>query len=214
MPDILRSPFASFTTGQYTSATAAFMEPSFLGLCATVMVLFTGTSVAAAEEKLSMPQFPAEWTEAFARPGEQELAEYVPPGQTADKWDRKITVEVYRSFKNLPLDTLQRRAAAQNRDACTAVREGKFQSGVNNGHPSAFWTLGCERSKTSGQGETRYTKAIQGNEGLYLLTQIWRTPAFSKTAPNIPPQEIEGAMAFLASSVVCDSTAAHPCPAN
>jgi hypothetical protein len=168
-----------------------------------------------AQEQLSMPQFPAGWTESFSRGGDQEIVEYVPPGQTAETWQKKISVEVYHDLKNLPLDTLQRRAAAQNREACTGVVDGKFQSGVNNGYASAFWTMGCERSKSSGQGETRYTKAIQGKAGLYLLTYMWRTPAFGKTGPSIPPQEISDAMSFLTTSVVCDTTsAAKPCPAT
>jgi len=156
-----------------------------------------------ADERLAMPQFPVGWVEAFSRGGDQEMIEYVPPGQTASNWQRKIIVEVYHKFENLPLDTLQRRAASQNRDSCKGVVEGKFQSGVNNGYPSAFWTLGCKRDKQSGLGEARYTKAIQGSGGLYMLTQVWRTPPYD-TVPNISAQEIEGVMTFLTSSVVCD----------
>ena len=168
---------------------------------------------AQAEEQLTMPKFPTGWVEAFARRGDQEMVEYVPLGQTASNWERKITLEIYHDLKNLPLDTLQRRAAQQNRDACSGVVEGKFQSGVSTGHASAFWTLGCERNKSSGLGETRYTKAIQGTTALYILSQIWRTPAFDKQGPNISPQEIAGAMAFLTSSVVCDADAKQsPCP--
>ncbi len=158
---------------------------------------------ALADERLAMPQFPIGWVEAFSRGGDQEMVEYVPPGQSATTWQRKIVVEVYHNFENLPLDTLQRRASSQNRDSCKGVVEGKFQSGVNNGYPSAFWTLGCKRDKRSGFGEARYTKAIQGRNGLYMLTQIWRTPAYD-TVPNISTQEIEGVMSFLTSSMVCD----------
>lgn len=168
---------------------------------------------ARAEEQLTMPKFPTGWIEAFARRGDQEMVEYVPPGQTATNWQQKITLEIYHDLKNLPLDTLQRRAAQQNRDACAGVVEGKFQSGVNNGYPSAFWTLGCERNKASGLGETHYTKVIQGSGGLYILSQIWRTPAYGKQGPNISPQEIDGAMTFLTSSVVCDTDSKQsPCP--
>ena len=160
-----------------------------------------------------MPKFPVGWVEAFSRPGDQEMVEYVPPGQTATTWDRKISLEIYHDLKNLPLDSLQRRNAQQNRDSCTGVVEGKFQSGVNNGRASAFWTLGCERNKTTGFGEIRYTKVMQGTDALYVLSQIWRLPAYGKQGPNLPPQEIEGAMAFLTSSVLCDPDAKqNACP--
>lgn len=79
-----------------------------------------------AEEQLAMPKFPTGWVEAFARRGDQEMVEYVPPGQSATDWQRKITLEIYHDLNNLPLDTLQRRAAAQNRDTCNGVVEGKF----------------------------------------------------------------------------------------
>ncbi len=96
---------------------------------------------------------------------------------------------------------------------CTGVVEGKFQSGLNNGYPSAFWTLGCEHNKASGLGETHYTKAIQGAGALYILSRIWRTPAYGKQGPNILPREIDGAVAFLTSSVVCDANSKQsPCP--
>lgn len=160
-----------------------------------------------------MPLFPTGWGEAFARRGDQEIVEYVPQGQNAESWQRKITLEVYRDLRNLPLDTLQRRAAAQNRDACTGVREGAFQSGINNGYASAFWTLGCERDRATGFGETRFTKAIQGKERLYLLTYAWRSQAFGKSGPGLTPHEVDGVMAFLTSSVLCEEGAADkPCP--
>ncbi len=168
---------------------------------------------ASAEEQLAMPKFPTGWVEAFARRGDQEMVEYVPPGQSATNWQRKITLEIYHDLNNLPLDTLQRRAASQNREACDGVVEGKFQSGVNNGYASAFWTLGCQRNKATGYGETRYTKAIQGTTGLYILSQVWRTPAFGKEGPGISPPEIDAAMTFLTTSSVCDQALAkNPCP--
>ena len=158
-----------------------------------------------AEEELAMPQFPGGWIEVYSKHGGEDVAEYVQPGQTAENWQRKIVLDVHHDLKNLPLDALQRRAAGQNREACTGIREGVFQSGVNNGYPSAFWTLGCERDKASGFGETRYSKAIQGATSLYVLTYIWRTPPFIKTSPAISAKDIETAMTFLTTSVVCDN---------
>ncbi len=186
-----------------------------IALAIMAFVFVTSTpSRSFAVEQLTMPKFPTGWVEAFTRQGDQEMVEYVPPGQNATNWDHKISLEIYHSFKNLPLDTLQRRAAQQNREAFVGVEEGKFQSGVNNGFASAFWTLGCDRNKSTGLGEIRYTKVIQGTNELYVLSQIWHTPAYGgKQGPSIPPQEIEGAMAFLTSSVVCDPDAKQStCP--
>jgi hypothetical protein len=182
---------------------------------ALAIILCLASYPASAEERLSMPKFPAGWIEAFARQGQQELIEYVPLNQTAANWQRKISLEIFRDWKNLPLDSLQRRAAAQNRESCDGHIEGKFQSGVNNGYPSAFWTLGCQRSKISGVGEVRYTKVIQAKQGLYILSDMWRVPAFPAGSPGISPQEIQEAMDFLTSSIVCDTTSPQsPCPSG
>jgi hypothetical protein len=153
--------------------------------------------------------------EAFSQHGERELIEYVPAGQTAASWQRKIIIETYHNLTNLPLDTLQRRAAAQNRDACDGVVEGKFQSGMVNGFATAFWTTGCKRDRRLGTGEARYTKVIQGGTGLYLISHTWRTAPYLKGEPNIDPRDIDSAMAFLTSSIVCDpANARQPCPAE
>jgi hypothetical protein len=171
--------------------------------------------MAHAEDHLAMPKFPAGWVEAFSRRGDQEVVEYVPSGQNAAAWKEKITLEIYHDLNNLPLDALQRRALAQMREVCTGVVEGKFQSGLNNGYASAFWTLGCKRNRKAGLGETQYTKAIQGKTELYILTRIWRTAPFDDAGPDVSQQSVDEAMAFLTSSMVCEKgSAAHPCPAE
>jgi hypothetical protein len=181
-------------------------------LSAALSVFLTST-VAAEPEQLVMPQIPATWTKVLSRQGHEQLDEYAPAGQSKDNFQDKIIVEVYHKL-NLPLDALQRRAVAQSHNACNGIVEGKFQSGLNNGYASAFWTLGCKHLKQTNFGETRYTKALQSGDTLYVITRLWRTKRYGDEGPNIPPQSIQDAMAFLTSSVICQiGSAAHPCPA-
>lgn len=170
--------------------------------------------IAAAEpEQLVMPQFPATWTKVFSRHGHEEMDEYTPAGQSKENFQDKITVEVYRKL-NLPLDALQRRTVAQARAACDGIIEGKFQSGLNNGYASAFWTLGCKHLKRTQFGETRYTKAIQSGDTLYVITRLWRTKNYDDKGPDIPPQSVQDAMGFLTTTVICQAgSSEHPCPA-
>jgi len=166
-------------------------------------------------ERLAMPLFPAGWTAVTTNRGNIEVLDYVPAGETVTAWRNKITLEVYHDLTTLPLDALYRRTQGQNRDACQGVIEGQFQSGLNNGYPSAFWTLGCKKNRDTGVGETRYTKAIQGQNRVYLLTRAWRTPAYGDEGPEIPRREMEDAMAFLTTSVACaDNDTEHPCPSR
>ena len=167
------------------------------------------------QERLLMPLFPANWTEVFRENGPIEIVEYVPSGQSAAQWQDKITLQVYHEMNNLPLDAIQRRIQGQNRNRCTGVIEGPLQSGINNGYPSAFWTLGCRYLNDVGVGETQYTKAIQGKTALYVLKRIWRTPAFGEDGPAINPTAINDGVAFLTTSVICvPDSANHPCQVN
>lgn len=171
-----------------------------------------------AAERLSMPLFPSGWNEVYHDTAPIEVVEYVPEGQTAANWRDKITLQVLHELNNLPLDAIQRRMQGQNRNRCTGVIEGQLQSGLNNGFASAFWTLGCRYLNDMGNanlGETQYTKAIQGTNGLYVVSRIWRTPAFGDDGPAIDARDIGDGVAFLTTSIVCiPGSAEHPCPAN
>jgi hypothetical protein len=164
------------------------------------------------DEHIVMPRFPTGWVELSKQPGSIEVVEYVPQGQTAATWREKVSLEIHHGTNTLPIDAFQRRALGQMRENCAGVVEGRLQSGLNNGFPSAFWTLGCKREKRGSFGETRYTKAVQGSATLYMLSWTWRTAPFADT-PQIRQSDLDEAMAFLTSSVVCANAARHPCPA-
>jgi hypothetical protein len=184
-----------------------------LALPAAAQMALPAPQKPVSNERLAMPLFPNGWTEVATNRGNIEVIDYLPKNETVDTWRNKITLEVYHELNTLPLDALQRRSQGQNRDACTGVVEGQFQSGLNNGYPSAFWVLGCKRNRDTGMGETRYTKAIQGGQRVYILTRAWRTPAYGDEGPDIPKRAIEDAMAFLTTTVACgDNDARHPCP--
>ncbi|MDX2221898.1 MAG: hypothetical protein SFV21_04060 [Rhodospirillaceae bacterium] len=201
---------------------SVFRRPWIALLCALAAGFATGDSNAQdslpqakplSAERLTMPLFPNGWAAAATTRGNIELIDYLPDGQTLADWRDRITLEVYHELNTLPLDALYRRAQAQARSQCDGVIEGRFQSGVNNGYPSAFWTIGCKRDLTTGLGETRYTKAIQGDGRVYVLTRAWRTPAYGDEGPAIAPRAIEDAVAFLSTSIACnDGDAQRACP--
>ncbi len=168
-----------------------------------------------AAERLVMPLFPAEWVEILKESGPIEVVEYLPNGQNLATWEDKIILQVYHDLNDLPLDAIQRRTQGQNRNRCTGVIEGPLQSGLNNGYPSAFWTMGCRYVNANGSGETQYTKAIQGETALYVLSRVWRTPAFGGDGPAIEAEAINDGVAFLTTSIVCvPNSSNHPCAAE
>jgi hypothetical protein len=164
------------------------------------------------DEHIVMPRFPRGWDQLSMEPGAVEIVEYAPKGQTLATWRDKITLEIHHDSNTLPLDAFQRRALAQVRENCDGVIEGKLQFGMNNGFPSGFWSLGCKKDKRGNFGEVRYTKAVQGQSTLYMLSRSWRVPAFNDETVPVDQAQVQDAVAFLASSVVCANAVQHPCP--
>ncbi|MFL2770783.1 MAG: hypothetical protein ACJZ9F_07220 [Rhodospirillaceae bacterium] len=166
-------------------------------------------------ERLVMPLFPTGWREFIKEGGAVEVVEYLPDEQSLKIWQDKIILQVYHDLNDLPLDAIQRRTQGQNRNRCTAVIEGPLQSGLNNGYPAAFWTLGCRYVNANGFGETHYIKAIQGTAALYVLSRVWRTQPFGQDGPAIDPAALDKGISFLTTSVVCiPNSAMHPCAIN
>jgi hypothetical protein len=159
-----------------------------------------------------MPQFPTGWMQQPPQTGAIEVVDYYPSGQAPGNWTDKISLEIHHRSNTLPIDVFQRRALTLMRETCGGVIEGRLQTGLNNGFPSGFWTLGCKKSKEGNYGEVRYTKAVQGYDTLYLLSRSWRTAPFANGAPPVTQQDAEAAVAFLTTSVVCAESANHPCP--
>ncbi|MGB1876245.1 MAG: hypothetical protein ACPHGY_04865, partial [Rhodospirillaceae bacterium] len=64
-------------------------------------------------------------------------------------------------------------------------------------------------------GETQYTKAIQGETSLYILSRLWRTAAFGQDGPALSAQSINDGVAFLTTAKVCvPNSSDHPCQPN
>ena len=168
-----------------------------------------------AAERLVMPLFPAGWNMVTNnQASDVEVVEYVPDGESPNLWREKITLQIFHGLNSLPLDAIHNRARTSHFDACAVGPiGGTLQMGDSNGYLSAFWTLGCQRNKQSGNGETIYAKAVQGVNTLYVISRMWRTPPFSGEGPPITAGSIQDGLAFLTTTVICDDgNPAHPCP--
>lgn len=168
-----------------------------------------------AAERLVMPLFPGGWNMVTnSQASDVELVEYVPAGETSQQWQEKITLQIFHGLNSLPLDAIHNRARTNHVENCdVGPIAGTLQTGDSNGYFSAFWTLGCQRTRQTGHGETVYAKAIQGVETLYVVTRSWRTAPFAGEGPPIPSGSIQDGLAFLTTTVICDDqNPAHPCP--
>lgn len=148
--------------------------------------------------------------------GPIETVSYVPDGQTAERWQDMLTIQVVRSSvgaQALSPDQLYAQSQNSYEQACDGVKLGTLQAGQSNGYRSAFWVLGCAKVKAAGYGETAFFRTIQGGSALYMAQWAWRVAPFdpSQGPPLLEDQQKE-ALTTLQSFQVCDpADRAHPC---
>lgn len=148
--------------------------------------------------------------------GTVDTLSYVPAGQTAERWQDMLTIQVVRSAVGaaaLSPDALYDQTQASYEQACDGVKLGGLQSGDSNGYVSAFWVLGCAKVKTAGYGEAAFFRTIQGNSALYMAQWAWRVSPFDVTVgPPLLADQQKEALETLQSFRVCDpARKEHPC---
>lgn len=151
-----------------------------------------------------------------ASSGPIETVSYVPDGQSAERWQDMLTVQVVRSAAGAQApspDQLYAQSQSSYEQACDGVKLGALQRGKSNGYPSAFWVLGCAKVRSAGYGETAFFRTIQGTSGLYMAQWAWRVAPFDTTeGPPLLEDQQKEALTTLQSFQVCDpSNRQHPC---
>jgi hypothetical protein len=136
---------------------------------------------------------------------ELQQTEWVPVGQTVDKWTEMLTVQVFYGLKTTPqqfMRTLEQRWHG----ACPGAGEAQpIVSGVENGYASLLWILDCPQNPTTGQLELTWFKGIQGNDSFYVVQKAF------KFSPN--KEQIARWVGYLKAVQVCDSRIAdRACP--
>lgn len=178
-----------------------------------------GAASAAAQEATRQPEaygfaLPPRWQE-IDRTLQQnvDMITFVPQGQTAQAWRDMVILQVYRDMTALPAEALRDRALAALRAACEDATAGEMQTGLSNGYPSAFWPTACTLNSQTGGGEIAYFRSLQGNDNLYVVQRVWRTPPFGDEPPTLPEAEKQEAVNILKALTVCQPRSAdHPCP--
>ena len=137
-------------------------------------------------------EIPATWVQLLdRRAGDLYVAEYYPPADVAllaatrngaAEWQRKLSIEVLAT-RPLPDPLVVVGGLIETQaETCDEFSEQGIFAGFENGYPTAVHMLQCPRSKGTKRGFLTMIKVIQGNEGLYTITRIWRT-----AASEIPP---------------------------
>ena len=137
-----------------------------------------------------------------------------PPGQTAEKWNEMLTIQVMGDSQADAREHIQRIVEA-SRTNCEASGLSPVTEGLSNGYPVSTMTVTCTKGRNSGLGGLVAVKAIRGAQALYVVERIWRGPAFERNeAAPVSPEMLQEWSAFLRAVAVCDDAdqAHHPCP--
>jgi cell fate (sporulation/competence/biofilm development) regulator YmcA (YheA/YmcA/DUF963 family) len=142
-----------------------------------------------------------------SRSGNNSITEFVPAGETVEKWTQMLTVQVFRQSQSDATAFLQF-VGKKFSDACpgtTLVGRG-IETGRVNGYVVSMLFLKCPKNPETGKPESTVFRAIRGRDALYSFQQAWRAvPA---------DQEVKDAIQTMERAVVCDTRSTeHPCPA-
>ena len=133
------------------------------------------------------------------------ITEWVPAGETVNDWTEMVTVQVFYELKVAP-EAFMRDLEKRWRAACPGAGEAQtIASGKENGYPALVRLLDCPRNPDSGKREITWFKAVEGNDGFYVVQKAFK---FMPTK-----EQIVRWVGYLRDVKVCDSRVAdHACP--
>lgn len=201
-----RDPLLQAAGGRRVGALAWAMGALALALC------FPGAR-ADGQERFEVPRPPGWKLSLSLTWPDLRMLEYLPPGQTLEAWQDRLTVQAFPRLRDVSLERYLDSISQQARRVCDQVQVTGVGAGTLNGYPTAQMALYCTRFVESGRGEITLFRAVQGVEGLYVVQRAWRVAPFSLAALPIGPQVIAQWTEYLRSITVCHpAIPAHPCP--
>jgi hypothetical protein len=142
-----------------------------------------------------------------------DLTELVPPNQSDQDWSEMLTIE---EIAGAPTKSAADILAAQIdliKTQCEDVGAGPIVPGTGNGYETALRVVACMRIKGWTKGEVHLYKVVHGRDANYMVSRVWRGPAFGKTSVPITPETEKDWVHFMDRVVLCDvRDPARPCP--
>jgi hypothetical protein len=131
------------------------------------------------------------------------INEFVPKGETVEKWSEMITVQLlparndnatfYATFESLA------------KQACKAGNTHVVATTKENGYPVKVFQLLCPTNLQTNMGEVTFIKTIEGKDKFYVVQKAWRTEKYQLEQLPITSEEIVKWTKYLRSVSVCDS---------
>ena len=182
-------------------------------IAAALLLILHATQALATERFISA--IPANFYYAWRSPDPRiDMREYVPEGETYEKWSEMVTRQVMPGLAMPPPELFGAVAALQKRD-CRNVGGKIIGEGKERGFPVLYGYLTCDSSRQFGVAENTMYKIIGAREGAYVLQHGWRAPHVlpenaERLAPLLSRAFNELRMAFVCSEGKLDDTECPP----
>ena len=105
-----------------------------------------------------------------------EINEFVPKGETVEKWSEMITVQLLPAHN----DNSKFCAAFESlaKQACKAGSTRVVATTKENGYPVKVFQLLCPTNLQTNLGEVTFIKTIEGKDKFYVVQKAWRTERY------------------------------------
>ena len=164
------------------------------------------------ERLLAAP--PKDWVNIFQLNNDNtRLTDFIPPDQSKGDWSTKLSFEAHTT-EALSLDPIELlfSEAETDQSRCNRVSHYNIFSGLENNYQTSVRLFLCGENTFTNRGEIKLIKAIRGNDYLYSVRIVRRTPPFYVNEEEIPKEEVALWSTYLRKISVCDGSPGHPCP--
>lgn len=185
------------------------MRPPFaapaLSRALIALTLLATPMAARAAERLQVPQLPGWTVVSTINDATGQATELIPPGESADTWSRRVSIQAFRGRPMTVKDFLDQ-AAERTAPVCDGAWAGPATFGqVATGAAAGSRTVGCGRYKGDGQGSFMLYFVIGGHDAFYVVTRTWRGTPFAEGQVPVPTDELRDWSAFANAIDLCDT---------
>jgi hypothetical protein len=130
------------------------------------------------------------------------INEFVPKGETVEKWSEMITVQLFPPHDNAKFYATFESLVKQS---CRSGFTHEVATQKENGYPVKVFHLLCPTNLQTDLGEVTFLKTIEGRDKFYVVQKAWHTEKFEPDWIPISAEEIVKWTEYLRSVSVCDS---------
>ena len=164
----------------------------------------TWGAAAMAAERLEVPQLPGWQVVNSVSDHTGEVTELIPPGETADSWTRRVTVQAFRGVP-MTVSGFLDQVVQKTAEVCEGATAGPPSMGKVSGADAGTRTVACGQYKGDGRGTFAMHFVVRGREALYVVTRLWRGAPFNPKTMPIDAAELRDWGDYAAGINLCDS---------